>query len=93
MDSVKNGQIVDVEWKKESGVLKTDTLDMLYLEWSQFTEARTKRELELQRRNQLLAAQVGSLTAEIEQLRATLGAYTGVDDQIAFIARTGPVKE
>lgn len=28
---------------------QTETLDRLYLEWSQFTRARTRRELELQK--------------------------------------------
>lgn len=34
-------------------MIQTETLDQLYLEWSQFTEARTKRELKLLKAVQL----------------------------------------
>ena len=38
--------------------INTETLDKLYLEWSQFTDARTERELELARLYDELIMQV-----------------------------------
>lgn len=35
--------------------LKTETLDKLYLEWSQFTKAKTHRELKLEEQIRIIA--------------------------------------
>jgi hypothetical protein len=38
------------ENSSSTNISETETLDKMYLEWSQFTSARTARELELQKR-------------------------------------------
>jgi hypothetical protein len=43
---------------------QTETLDRLYLEWSQFTRARTKRELTLRKPLEFAAANGANWTLE-----------------------------
>lgn len=51
--------------------MTTETLDKLYLEWSNFTQARTKRELELEARILVLEEALRKLTNEV----AAIGAF------------------
>lgn len=43
-------------------MMETETLDKLYLEWSQFTKARTSRELELLEACKALSKHLTALT-------------------------------
>ncbi len=52
---------------------ETRTLDKLYLEWSQFTEARTSRELSMASRIKTIDQELVTLNLSIMQ--GTLGTY------------------
>lgn len=54
----------------------TETLDKLYLEWSQFTSARTGREL-------MLDKVIGSLTLALMEIRTSNA--NNFDDPIAHV--------
>ena len=61
--------------------MKTETLDKLYLEWSQFTKAKTKRELDLEKllhdaQFQLINGSVASRSNLQKHIRIELG-YDG----------------
>ena len=62
--------------------VSTETLDRLYLEWSQFTSARTGREVALE-------AEVARLKAKVEaaDALATLIGYVATDDAMPLIGR------
>lgn len=47
----------------------TETLDKLYLEWSQFTYAKTRREIDLERQLQEARATIESNATELDKYR------------------------
>lgn len=46
--------------------MQTETLDKLYLEWSQFTKARTAREIKLQARIVMLVEVIGDFIVDAD---------------------------
>lgn len=51
----------------------TETLDKLYLEWSQFTTAQTAKEINLER-------QLDAARKEIDELKRTIDELNGYED-------------